>query len=306
MPVAFRNAFYIKLGRAGCWEEDSIRSGKLRLGWTNQSLADINAGHWETIEAQLRQEQSGSRQVATTDLRRLRDIVESSADDIWITFHAAKLWWTHLANGPVDADHISKFRVTTDGWHDTSASGRLLVTNELPGKLAMLQGFRGTVCRVTHSALLARVLAGTRSSLATAIATQREQLSAHLASAIRELHWKDYETLVDLVFRHAGWERVSVLGQHAKAYDLELREPLTGTRYVVQVKSQAGLAAAMVAATQFSPSDYRKIFFVVHSPDRDLHSCANLPSHIDLVEPTRLAELALDAGLTQWIESKVS
>jgi hypothetical protein len=306
MSTAFRNAFYIKLGRAGCWEEDSIRSGKLRLGWTNQSLADINAGHWDTIEAQLRQEQPGSRQVATTDLHRLRDIVESSEDDIWITFHAAKLWWARLANGPVQADHISKFRLTTDGWHDTSASGRLLVTNDLPGKLAMLQGFRGTVCRVAHGALLARVLAGTRSSLASAIAGQREQLSTHLASAIRELHWKDYETLVDLVFRHAGWERVSVLGQHAKAYDLELREPLTGTRYVVQVKSQAGLADAKAAAAQFSPNDYRKVFFVVHSPDRDLLGCTSLPSHVELVEPARLAQLALDAGLTQWLEDKVA
>ena len=234
--------FYIKLGRGGCWEEDSIKLGRLRFGWKDQSIADINARDWPKIEGQQRSNQPNAPQVATTDLNRLRDIVESTPKDIWITFHGAKLWWTRLAEGVVQADEISKFRPTLAGWNCTSEQGRLLVANDLPGKITMLQGFRGTVCNVRHADVLARVLDGTRSPVSEAISIQRQALAGHLEFAIRELHWKDYETLVDLVFRHAGWDRVSVLGQQAKAYDLELREPLTGTRYVVQVKSQANLA----------------------------------------------------------------
>jgi hypothetical protein len=49
------NVFYIKLGRGGEWEADAIGSGKLRFGWREQSLKDINAGKWELIEQQLRQ-----------------------------------------------------------------------------------------------------------------------------------------------------------------------------------------------------------------------------------------------------------
>ena len=31
--IAFVNAYYIKLGRAGAWEADAIAAGKLRFGW---------------------------------------------------------------------------------------------------------------------------------------------------------------------------------------------------------------------------------------------------------------------------------
>lgn len=306
MPFEFNSAFYVKLGRGGRWEADSIQQSRLRLGWSNQSLADINAGRWSVISEQLRNEQPNQPQVATTDLNRLQDIALSTAEDVWITFHGAKLWWTRLAPGPIEEDHISKYRVTLDGWHDTSQSGRLLVVNDLPGKIAQLQGFRGTVCRVREKQLLGRVLEGTRSELASRIAAERAGLCNELEKAITELHWKDYETLVDLVFRHAGWLRVSVLGQHAKAYDLELREAITNDRYVVQVKSQATRADLNRTIQDFAEADYRKVFFVVHSPASDLANAIDIPSHVELVAPSHLAALALNAGLTHWLEEKVA
>lgn len=301
--VQFANAYYIKLGTGGKWEKDSFSRGLLRFGWKHQSVADINAGQWDTIAAQLQSNQKPG--VATTDLNRLRDIAQSTSDDVWIAFSAAKLWWARL-KGPVREDSISKYRETVDGWHDKSVSGELLVLNELPGKLAMLQGFRGTACRVLERELLQRVLAGTRSALAESISARRQALAADLEKAIRELHWKDFETLVDLVFRHTGWERVSVLGQQAKGYDLELREPITDERYVVQIKSKANRAELDDTVSQFSPEDYRRVFFVVHTPSRDLEVSMDLPEHVQIVSPAQLAELALAAGLVQWLESKAA
>lgn len=297
--------YYIKLGRGGCWEADSIASDLLRIGWASQSIEDINAGNWVKIENELRLVQPDLPHVATTDLNRLRDIATSTPDDIWITFHGAKLWWTRLAPGSVLQDHVSKFRQTQQKWRDTTYDGRLLAVNDLPGKLTMLQGFRGTVCKVKHADLLMRVLSGECSPLSIAIANKRVALAGLLSEAVQGLHWKDYETLVDLVFRHAGWERVSVLGQHAKAYDLELREPLTGARYVVQVKSQANLADLIASAEHFAPRDFRRVFFVVHTPANDLHQSQKIPSHVELVAPEHLASLALEAGLTSWLEAKV-
>ena len=303
--IAFASAYYIKLGRAGAFEADAIASGKLRFGWSGQTVADINAGRWDHIEQQLRAEHQGKPHgVATTDLNALRLIVKSAADDVWVTFHQAKMWWARSA-GPVEEDGTSKFRRTAAPWSDRAATGRLLVASELPGKLAQLQGFRGTVCRVQYADLLARVLSGTRSPLAAAISDQLAALSAHLAAAIRELHWKDFETLVDLVFRAAGWVRIGVLGQQAKGYDLELREPITGDRYVVQVKSRAGVADLLTAAANFAADDYRRVFFVVHTPDGDL-AAADAPAHVEVVPPGRLAVLAVQAGLAGWIEDKVA
>jgi len=304
--IAFKNAYYIKLGRGGCWEADSIATARLRLGWPHQSLEDINAGRWDRIGKQLRKEKKGKPQVATTDINRLRDITQSTPDDVWITFHAAKLWWTRLAPGAVEGDTTSKYRRTQQAWKDTDANGRLLVVNDLPGKIAQLQGFRGTVCKVLEPELLKRVLNGSRSELASDIASQRALLCERLNHAIRELHWKDFETLVDLIFRDTGWVRVSVLGQHAKAYDLELREPITGDRYVVQVKSQATRSDLDLTVKSFSANDFRRVFFVVHSPSPDLANAKDLPSYVELVPPMRLSELAVDAGLSKWIEDKVS
>ena len=304
--TTFRNAYYIKLGRGGCWETDSLARSLLRLGWQHQTIDDINTGRWDTIERQLREECAGKPQVATTDLNRLRDIAESTSEDIWITFHGAKLWWARLADGEVLQDEISKYRKVQGAWSDRSGTGRLLVASELPGKLAQLQGFRGTVCRVQEAELLRRVLSGTRSDLAAQLASRRAQLADSVRIAIEQLHWKDYETLVDLVFRSAGWIRISILGQQVKGFDLELREPITQDKYVVQVKSQASLRDLEDTVAQFSPDDYRRVFFVVHSPSKDLAAFTGTPDHVELVAPQRLAELAIDAGLSRWIEEKVA
>jgi hypothetical protein len=197
--VQVDKAYYIKLGRGGEWEADSIKSGKLRLGWRNQSVDDIVNGRWKEIGQQLLRDSNGKPGVATTDRNRLRDIAESGPEDVWVTFHAAKMWWTRMAPGQVEQDEVSKFRRTT-GWSDKAGS-KVLFANELPGRLAQLQAFRGTVCRVSDKDLLLRVLTGERSHLAIEVASARATLAGALARAIRELHWKDFETLADLVQR---------------------------------------------------------------------------------------------------------
>ena len=304
--VDFRNAFYLKLGSGGKWEEDAIVTGKLRFGWKHQTLEDINIGRWDLIDGQLREQLADKlKGEATRALNGLQMIAQSGPEDVWITFYQSKLWWTRVAAAPVEEDSISKFRRTAQPWKD-GADGRVFTINDLPGRLAMIQGYRWTVCRVQCPDLLRRTLSGTRSDIATAIQSDRATLAQHLTEAIKELHWKDFETLVDLVFRNAGLIRVSVLGQHAKAYDLELREPITEDRYVVQVKSQATLADLRSTAANFSTDDYRRVYFVVHSPATDLNDASDIPDYVDIIRPQRLAELALDAGLAKWIEDKVS
>ena len=162
------------------------------------------------------------------------------------------------------------------------------------------------MCRVSCLDLLNRTLAGTRSDLATASSADRAALAKHLTEAIKELHWKDFETIVDLVFRHTGWVRASVLGQHAKAYDLELQEPITGGRYFVQVKSKAGLADLNATVANFPADRFRRFFFVVHSPEKDLAHATDFPEHVQIVPPEFLAQQAIDAGLVEWLEDKVS
>jgi hypothetical protein len=151
-------------------------------------------------------------------------------------------------------------------------------------------------------------LAGTLSELATEISASREVLAQHLTRAIKDLHPKDFEILVDLVFRHTGWVRASVLGEQAKAYDLQLREPITGDLYAVQVKSRAGRAELKATVADLTADTFKRVFFVVHTPEKDLTpaTCPPDSSHVRFVSPYDLAKLAIDAGLAAWLQDKVA
>ena len=176
--VEFINAFYIKLGRSGAWEVDSIASGRLRFGWTDQSIDDINNQRWASIEQQLRTKLGAASGQATRAFNGLRTICGSTPADIWITFHQAKLWWARISPASVEEDSISKYRTLQGGWSDTNRQGKLLVVTELPGKLAQLQAYRWTVCAVQNRDLLRRVLEGRPSPEALAVAKQRNLLAA--------------------------------------------------------------------------------------------------------------------------------
>ena len=74
--IEFDNAYYVKLGRKGAWEETSIAENIIRIGWDKQSIEDINQKNWEVIENQLRQEIS-NKSTATRDLNALKLIAGS-------------------------------------------------------------------------------------------------------------------------------------------------------------------------------------------------------------------------------------
>lgn len=303
-----QNARYIKLGKGGAWAADSIKRARLRFGWSDQALADIQAGRWGVIEAQVRQQMGASRGAATHDFNSLRAIAESTPADIWITFHGGRLWWGRVAEAPIEEDAVSKYRRLHGDWSDRDLNGRQLLTTQLPGKLQQLQGYRATQCGVSDPDLLRRVICGVRSAVSAELQFHREAAARAAGAAIEALHWRDFELLVDMVFRATGWVRESVLGQQEHGYDLALRERITGDINFVQVKSRAGLAEVQGAAIQFPPDACRRVFFVVHTPAPDLRRVhrSDLPAHVELVDPERLAELAIESGLSRWLEGKVT
>jgi hypothetical protein len=302
-PIPLQRAFYIKLGRGGSWERDSIANHIMRIGWSGCSLADINAHNWESIEHKLRAELA-HQGTATRDANALREIVLSTDLDVWITFHGSRLWWCRLAAGPVEEDEVSKFRRVCGQWSDHDVNGRVLLIADIPGILSQLQGFRGTVCAVRAGDRLRRLLHGESSLPHQAVSRARDTLVREVQSAISELHWKDFETLVDLVFRQAGWRRLSVLGETMKYADLELEEPITTERYQVQIKSAADTADFVRYRDDFGGRGFRKLFFVVHSPTATL-AREESSSTVELVLPARLSAMVVDAGLVSWLLGKI-
>jgi hypothetical protein len=258
---------------------------------------------WGSIEARIRADMK-DRGAATRDLNALQNIVCSDGTDVWITFNGRKLWWCQLSGMPVEADGRKKFRRTANGWHDTDVQGHVLYTADIPGCISQVQGFRAAVCSVKALERLRNLINGETSTFFNNLRSARDAMVQSAVAGISDLHPKDFEILVDLVFRQSGWRRSGVLGENMDLTDLELEEPITGDRYMVQVKSSADLAEFNECKRRFPAQGYRKMFFVVHTPSKSLRD-ARAPEEIELILPERLAQMVVDAGLVAWLMKKV-
>ena len=300
------DAYYLKLGQSGKWAVDSITHGRARIGWKSIPLAQINAGKWAVIKTAV---QAGAKTpgAGTMDFHALEHFCRSTEDDLWITFHESKLWWGRLKNGPVLEDTTSKYRELVDGWHDHSEKRELLLANQIPGRISQIQGFRATICRVRPKEALLRLLSGERSPEYLAVVEAKNLLVSTVEKAIRGLHWKDFELLVDLVFTQSGWRRVTAVGETMKSVDLELEDPITGDQYQVQVKSTATKATVDKYKAEFSAEAFRKFYFVVHTPAPDLVGSDDDESGVfEVILPERLSQMVVDAGLTAWLLERIS
>jgi len=214
--VQFDNVYYIKLGRAGEWEESAIAESKLRIGWTQQSVDDINNHRWKKIHAQLAQA-AADKGAVTRDLNALRRICESTPNDLWITFSSSKLWWCRVGSAIIEEDQTSKFRRLSVPWTDHDVHGLVLFINLIPGNLSRTQGYRATACEVREKDALRRLLNDQPSPEYKNVEDAKGVLTKAIEAGIRKLHWRDFETFVDLLFRQSGWRRLTTVGKTMKA-----------------------------------------------------------------------------------------
>jgi hypothetical protein len=119
---------------------------------------------------------------------------------------------------------------------------------------------------------------------------------------IAQLHWADFELLVDLSFARSGWRRGSVLGGTMKDIDLLLEEPVTGERASVQVKSAADQRVLDKCVEAFETSaQASRFFFVCHSPRGNLSLAPSEARRVHLWTSATLAAAVVDQGLTNWL-----
>jgi hypothetical protein len=291
MQLDFRNAFYIKLGRKGKWEPDSIKRGRLRIGWGRIPLKLIIQERWPEIRRRV------------NDSNALRRICESSSEDIWITFYDHQLWWGRLARSQVRQDKTSKYRKLKGNWHNKNLKGDRLTLDQIPGNIAKIQGYRATCCRVKEVETLRCLLLGETSEAYKKLEHARREAEKAIASSIQALHWKDFETLIDLLFlSRTGWRRLGRLGETMKDIDLELQDTLTKDIYHVQVKSRASLEDYRSFCNR-RPAVVRCSYFVVHTPSRDLRN-HHSGKRVQLILPHDLAPLVVQFGLINWIADR--
>jgi hypothetical protein len=307
-PIRPSQALYIKLGQGGAWESQCINETQtLRLGYQEASHQLCLKGDWVTVQQELKaiRKDTGA---ATRDTNQIRLFYESDETVLWVTFFGDLLYWCFSKPKIALLADQSKTRPVLGQWRSTDVIGQPLQKNQLSGKLTSMEGFRGTICSVKEFDYLVNKINGKLSAETQEAVKALAILEQKIEILIRSLHWKDFEILVDLIFRQAGWQRVGVLGGTEKTIDLDLLSPTTSERYAIQIKSRAGRAEFEDYQRRFTDMQgYNRLYFVVHTPSIDLMEAQlKLSDEIKLLLPDKIAHLAVMYGLADWVNAKAS
>ena len=221
---------------------------------------------------------------------------------MWWAFAKPEVTW--LGGSP--NEHGQRIRHTIDGWHNTDVNGVPLRINTLSTKLTQVGSYRGTICRVAPKDYLLRRVNGVIEPLVKKSTKARAQMLDVVTEAIASLHWKDFETLIDVIFARSGWHRASAIGGNQATVDLVIEQATTGERAAVQVKSKAGQARLDTFVSRADEvGSYDRLFFACHTLAGNVVAPASRDD-VHIWTGRELAATALRTGLADWIMEKIA
>ena len=303
-PVKLLDIRYIKLGKGGIWAKWALDAGEIPFGYPGVGHEICQQGDWEAIAERLVELGRKSKQSVTSGVREVKEFYTLGEGTLWVTFEFGALWWayanTDIKLYPIEEDGPTRYRKTVDGWHREDIEGTPLLVEHLSTSLTQLAVYRGTICRVANVDYLLRRIKAEPEPIIVKAKLAREQMVSLAAEMITNLHWADFEVLVDLIFSRNGWQRTSGLGGTLKDVDLALENASTGERAFAQVKSKASQAVLEDYIERFHRYEqYQRMFFVCHTPIGISVDSASPNIHIWTNET--LANAAIKAALFDWL-----
>ncbi|MDG1276998.1 MAG: hypothetical protein P8O16_06930 [Algoriphagus sp.] len=304
-PFEANPTYYIKLGQGGEFVDRCFQSDPnliiLDYREVPHELCVLN-DEWKSVQKFF--EKNHKPGSASNHTRQVRTFYEADENTVWITFHDNKLWWCRTEKEITVEDQNLKSKRVIGTWSDKDILGNKLLFGNLSGELLTTKAYRGTICSVPKEYVL-RKITGQLSEEAEEIKALTSELQNKIGGLIQKLYWNDLELFVDLVFRQSGWRRVSYLGKQEKTIDLDLESTVTGERGVVQVKAKSNLDEFLDYEKELEGfrKDYQKVFYVCPRPEKGLKDLKPQTGTI-LYFSDKLAELAISAGLVDWLIKK--
>jgi hypothetical protein len=135
-------------------------------------------------------------------LRELKEFYRLPDDTLWVTMADGHFWWA-FATGPVvelergNLNGPARCRRTRAGWSKASLNGEPLDVRSLSSALNRTASYQMTICAIEHADYLLRRIRGEPDPLhgqAVAVRAEMRGIGLHM---IRQLDWRDFETLVD-------------------------------------------------------------------------------------------------------------
>ena len=302
--IVANKVLFIKLGEKGVWEDECITQGILKLGFREADFTKCITGDWAGV-GQDYIAVGKDKSTASRWTGEIRYFFEEPKETLWITFHKMKLWWAFADTAITLMPDGTKTRKVIGSWSDKDVNGKLLTFDNLSGKLTKTQGYRGTICEVGAADYLLHKLNAEYPPYIIQANNSYNSLKASIEELIKELGYKDFEILVDMIFRAAGWQRMGVVGKTEKDLDLDLVSPVTHERAFVQIKSQSDFAGFQDYLGKYKGMEqFHKFFFVVHTTtDKKLLNAPSTPD-INIWNVAHISKMVVDAGLSEWVIKK--
>ena len=300
-----REVFFIKLGPGGRWNQECIKNGIVKVGFNEIDIKDIQQNKWGKIRDYYLKESSSIW--ASIYTNQIKNFFLADEQTLWITFVNQKLWWC-LTKKPIYGNpDKTKYKETVNGWLSKDISGKELLMNNLSGTLLAVQGFRSTMCAVKESSYVIDKINAKESSEIVLAEKDLNQLAKSVSTLIKKLRPKDFELLVDLIFRGMGCQRMGVVGGPQETVDIELFSPIIGERYLVQVKSETNFHQFEEYQKRFLEHvGYNKYFYVYHTTtDKKLEGYEDgSDSTIIIWRLDDISKHTINAGLIPWLINK--
>ncbi|WP_244485647.1 restriction endonuclease [Bradyrhizobium tropiciagri] len=298
---------YIKLGEGGKWAGEAIRAGILPFGYRAVAHTACAQGDWDRVREQLIT-MGRTKTGVGQGLRELQAFYSMGEDTLWVTIADGHLWWTFadakVIAGDQDYDAPARFRRTRGGWRCTSLGGVPLTSRSLSSALTSTANYQMTICAVRQADYLLRRIRGEDEPLRAESDQLLSDMTTTVAAMVRRLDWRDFETLIDLIFSRGGWQRISLLGGNQADVDLILRQPIIGETAWVQIKSQTSQAEFDDYLGRFereASCDF--FFFIYHSAARPIRGPA--ATKVRVWSADQIASAAIDAGLLRWLSDRL-
>lgn len=304
-PIAPKDIRYIKLGEGGRWADRCIERGEVPFDYHLIPHDVCLREDWRAVGEYLHEAYGLDGRELTNAVREIRDFYTLGSDCLWITFAQGHLWWTFAHPevewvGPNQEEGPPRRRKAVGRWEKLNIKGEPLQIDRLSTRLTQVANYRMTICQVKAPEYAIRRINGEEEPIVTRGRLAQNVLVSIAADMIADLHWGDFETLVDLIFSRSGWQRISRVGGSMKDVDILLQQPATGERAFVQVKSSARQAVLDDYVERFrSNGTFDRMFFVCHSPQGALR--ANASERVHVWSGELLATAAVKAGLFDWL-----
>jgi hypothetical protein len=309
MSIEAERCLFIRLGKCRDQTAQCIVAGELRLDYPQVSHEFCLDGRWTQVDSQIAGE-SKDRENSARHTNQIRAFYEASPATLWITFHAECMWWSFAAPGVSLRADGAKVRSTIDGWRQFDVGDQPLAASRLSSGLLAVQAYRGTICAVESSYVVHKINCVDPPRLAAADRALTALIDS-LQPIVQQLHPRDLEVLVDLIFRNAGWQRVGVLAETETDIDLALESAVTGERIAVEVKAQAVMEDYRDYAARYdSMVGFDRFYFVTRSPiDAEVaheQAGSRTPVGITFWGIRTIAQRAAHSGLAQWLIDKAN